>query len=101
MPKRNREGSMIDQPIMEIEANEEVMDIHIYLENEMFQIRKKKRRVWTSKKLFSEEKRVLWEVCNVPAGEGWIPMQRDKWFLLQGRLHNWRQSKVKWIKKKK
>ena len=61
MPKRNREGSMIDQPIMEIEANEEVMDIHIYLENEMFQIRKKKRRVWTSKKNYFQRKKEYFE----------------------------------------
>ena len=70
MPKRNREGSMIDQPIMEIEANEEVMDIHIYLENEMFQIRKKKRRVWTSKKIIFRGKKSTLRSMQCPCRRG-------------------------------
>ena len=31
------------QPIIEIEANKEIMDSHIYLDNERFQIRIKKK----------------------------------------------------------
>ena len=44
MPESNRERRMIGQPIIEIEANKEIMDTHIYLDKEIFQIRRKEEK---------------------------------------------------------
>ena len=41
---------IIGQPIVEIEANKEIKDTHMYLDNERIQIRKKKERPVMCKK---------------------------------------------------
>ena len=45
MPERNKEGRVIGLPIMKMETNKkEIIDIHIYFDNERFQIRKEKEK---------------------------------------------------------
>ena len=57
----------------------------------------KNSKVWTSKEVLSERRRVLWYVFKVPERWGRTPMQRDELFLLQGKPQNLRQRKIQRI----
>ena len=52
MPEINEEEKIKDQPITKIKANREIMDNYIYLDKEIFQIRRKKGRSVIFKKCF-------------------------------------------------
>ena len=85
MHERNGKGRIIGQPIIEMEANKEVIDTHIYFNKERFQIRRKKRKTIYESKMFSVRtskkyclRGVLQEIYKIFASGRGAQMQRKK-----------------------
>ena len=59
MLERNRIERIISQPIIEIETNKEIMNTYIYLENQRFQIRRKKERPVMCKRCINIQRSIV------------------------------------------